>query len=317
MLKLIHWNGQRVHLSNNTNLTYHVLTRRKLMYRSKWLFLLVVVLALVFAACQPVMPESVVVAQSATDEGALEAARAASAAFGSVYGQGDAAAVAALYTGDAMVMAPNSEIITGEEDITAFWQGAMDAGVTVFQTVTEEMEVLGDTAIERGTAQLFLADGTSVETAKYILIWKEVDGEWLLHRDIWNSNLPAPAPQEASEASGECSLSTLQGTYMFHGRGMTSDGEAIVPYAEAGIIHLDGEGNQEGIFSTSIDGVAVDQQNAFSGTYEVAAQLEAGCAITAYAPVGDEVLVFHYYTTQEGDSWTYHSSGFSGIAVKQ
>jgi ketosteroid isomerase-like protein len=225
--------------------------------------------------------------------------------------------VASLYTDDAMVMAPNSEIITGHDNIAAFWQGAMDSGVTEFRTVTEEMEVVGDTAIERGTAQLFLADGTSVETAKYILVWKQVNDEWLLHRDIWNSNLPAPATQEASAPSDECSLSTLQGTYMFHGTGLTFDGEASVPYAEAGIIHLDGAGNQEGIFSTSLNGVGVDSQTPFSGTYEVAAQLEGGCAITAYAPVGDEVFVFHYYTTQGGDSWTYHSSGFSGIAVKQ
>jgi uncharacterized protein (TIGR02246 family) len=285
------------------------------MYRSKWFALLVIVLALGITACQPIMPETVVVAQSFSDEGALEAARAASAEFGPVYGQGDAAAVAALYTDDGMVMAPNSEVITGHDNIAAFWQGAMDSGVTDLQTVTEEMEVLDDTAIERGTAQLFLADGTSVETAKYILIWKEVNGEWLLHRDIWNSNLPAA--QEAAAPAEECAFSTLQGTYMFHGTGLTFDGQASVPYAEAGIIHLDGAGNQEGIFSTSLNGETVDSQTAFSGTYEVAAQLEAGCAITAYAPVGDEVLVFHYYTTQGGDSWTYHSSGFSGIAVKQ
>jgi ketosteroid isomerase-like protein len=225
--------------------------------------------------------------------------------------------VAALYTEDGMILAPNSEIVTGHANIEAFWQGAMDSGVTELEIVPEEMEVRGDTAIERGHAQLFLADGTSVDTIKYILIWKQVNGEWLLHRDMWNSALPASAPAEAGAPSGECSLSTLQGTYMFHGEGMTPTGESVVPYAEAGIIFLDGEGNQEGIFSTSLDGAAVDSQTSFNRTYEVAAQLEAGCAFTAYAPVGDEVLVFHYYTTEDGASWTYHAPGFSGIAVKQ
>jgi hypothetical protein len=103
---------------------------------------------------------------------------------------------------------------------------------------------------------------------------------------------------------------------MFHGEGMTPDGEAIVPYAEAGIIYLDGEGNQEGIFSTSFNGVTIDSQNPFTGTYEVAAELETGCAFTSYAPVGEEVLVFNYYSSQAGDSWTYYGPGFSGVAVK-
>ncbi len=144
------------------------------------------------------MSENVVMAQSASDEGTLEAVRTASAHFPEVYAQGDAAAVAALYTEDGMVMAPNSAVLTGDADIAAFWQGAMDAGVTELEIVAEELEVVGDTAIERGNAQLFLADGTSVDTIKYILIWKEQDGEWLLHRDIWNSNLPAAPAAEAS-----------------------------------------------------------------------------------------------------------------------
>src|SRR5688572_11414666 len=175
-----------------------------------------------------------------------------------------------------MILAPNLEVITGHESMAAFWQGAMDSGVTKLEIIAEELEVVGDTAIERGNAQLFLADGTSVDTIKYILIWKEQDGEWLLHRDIWNSNLPAAPAAEASAPAEECSLSTLQGLYMFHGEGMTPDGEAIVPYAEAGIIYLDGEGNQEGIFSTSFNGVTIDSQNPFTGTYEVAAELETG-----------------------------------------
>jgi uncharacterized protein (TIGR02246 family) len=287
------------------------------MYRSIWFVLLVCALALSISACQAVRPEAAVMAQSVSDEGAVEAARAASAQFAPVYGQGDAAAVAALYTQDGMILAPSSEIVTGHDNIQAFWQGAMDSGVTELEIVNEEMEVRGDTAIERGHAQLFLADGTSVDTIKYILIWKQVNGEWLLHRDMWNSNLPAPAAPEAGASSGECSVSTLQGTYMFRGEGLTSDGENTVHYAEAGIIYLDGEGNQEGIFSTGFGGTTVDSQTSFSGTYEVAAQLESGCAFTSYAPVGDEVLVFHYYSTLKGDTWTYYGPAFSGIAVKQ
>jgi uncharacterized protein (TIGR02246 family) len=82
-------------------------------------------LLLSVAACQPVMPE-VVVAQEDEQAEALEAVRAVSASVAEVYAQGDAAAVAALYTEDGMILAPNLEVITGHENIAAFWQGAMD-----------------------------------------------------------------------------------------------------------------------------------------------------------------------------------------------
>ena len=287
------------------------------MVRSNRFVLVLFALVLFVSACQPVAPEVAMAAELSDETESLEAVRAVSAQFPEVYAQGDAAAVAALYTEDGMIMAPNSEIVTTHPDIEAFWQGVMDLGVTELEIVPDEIEVYGDTAIERGNVQLFLGDGTSVDTVKYILVWKEQDGRWLLHRDMWNSNLPAPSPEEASAPANECALSTLQGVYMFHGEGMTPDGESIVPYAEAGIIYLDGEGNQEGIFSSSINGAAVDQQTHFTGTYEVAAELETGCAFTSYAPVGDEVLVFHYYSTHEGATWTYFGSGFSGVAVKQ
>ena len=43
--------------------------------------------------------------------------------------QGDAAGLAALYTEDGQVMAPNSDFITGKEAIQEFFQGSMDMGI--------------------------------------------------------------------------------------------------------------------------------------------------------------------------------------------
>ena len=38
---------------------------------------------------------------------------------------------------------------------------------------------------EVGEAQLTLGSGTAV--AKYVVVWKKADGQWRLHRDIWNT----------------------------------------------------------------------------------------------------------------------------------
>lgn len=34
-------------------------------------------------------------------------------------------------------------------------------------------------------------DGTVADRGKYIVVWKRVGGKWLLHRDIWNTSMPA------------------------------------------------------------------------------------------------------------------------------
>jgi hypothetical protein len=30
-------------------------------------------------------------------------------------------------------------------------------------------------------------DGTTIDTVQYVVIWKQEDGRWKWHRDIWNS----------------------------------------------------------------------------------------------------------------------------------
>ncbi len=112
------------------------------------------------------------------------------------FNNGDAPGVAGLYTQDAMVLPPDAVRLDGRQAIEQFWQGAIDAGLTNLVLETVEMDVSGDTTYEVGN--LFLdapgADGElSTISGKYIVIWKYgEDGEWRLHRDIWNVN-PAPA----------------------------------------------------------------------------------------------------------------------------
>jgi hypothetical protein len=44
----------------------------------------------------------------------------------------------------------------------------------------------GDTAVEIGLAELQL--GEQVVLAKYIVHWKQKQGNWLWDKDIWNMN---------------------------------------------------------------------------------------------------------------------------------
>jgi uncharacterized protein (TIGR02246 family) len=102
----------------------------------------------------------------------------------------DAAAIAALYTEEAMLLPPNAGFVKGKEAIQGMWQSMADMGIEmVFKTV--EVEGWDDTAIEMSTYEIKGPDGTVLDNGKYIVIWKYVEGKWLLHRDIFNSSVPA------------------------------------------------------------------------------------------------------------------------------
>lgn len=106
--------------------------------------------------------------------------------------QGDAAALAALYTENGQVLPPNSDFVTGKEAIQAFWQAIRDMGIMAATLETVEVEGHGDTATEVGKYTLHGEEGQQLDKGKYIVIWKQEEGQWKLHRDIFNTSMPAP-----------------------------------------------------------------------------------------------------------------------------
>lgn len=110
-------------------------------------------------------------------------------AFETYFRQHDAEGVADLYTQDGQLLPPGSEVVSGHADIAAFWQGAFDMGLVNVELDAVEVEDHGDTTIEVGRFTLGDADGQTVDHGTFIVVWKKVDGEWKLHRDIWNSNI--------------------------------------------------------------------------------------------------------------------------------
>jgi hypothetical protein len=57
--------------------------------------------------------------------------------------------------------------------------------------MSTEIESCGDMAWEVGNYKIAAVDGTTVDKGKYVTIWKFQDKKWKLHRDIFNSDLPA------------------------------------------------------------------------------------------------------------------------------
>ena len=111
------------------------------------------------------------------------------AAWEAAFNAGDGAGIAALHADDAMLLPPGSEAVEGRAAIEAFWQSTIEElGVQVALT-TSELESHMATAIEVGSYVFTSADGSHVDHGKYVVLWKKVDGDWKLHRDIWNSSM--------------------------------------------------------------------------------------------------------------------------------
>jgi ketosteroid isomerase-like protein len=104
-----------------------------------------------------------------------------------VVGKGDFDALARVYTKDATVMPPDGGIITGMENIKAFWKGAAEArGATAVPLTSVSIQIVGDTAYEIGRAVIHRKDAPAINV-KYVVVWKQEDGVWKWHVDIWNA----------------------------------------------------------------------------------------------------------------------------------
>ena len=113
-----------------------------------------------------------------------------------------------------------------------------------------------------------------------------------------------------TSAQGECTLSTIQGTYLFEGSGVTVQDGNVLPYAEAGVWTLDGAGNASGFISASTNGEPFSRREAFTATYEHTTD----CVYAVVDQFGFEVDL---YTSPSGNNIMYFAPGFSGTQIKQ
>lgn len=102
----------------------------------------------------------------------------------------DAAAIAALYAEDAIVMAPGAEPAEGRKAIEELLKGALEAaGGSQMKIKPVEVITADGWAVEVGTFVENAADGSHRDHGRYLAVWKSVRGKWMLHRDIWNSSM--------------------------------------------------------------------------------------------------------------------------------
>ena len=149
----------------------------------------------------------------------------------------DSAAIAAIYTADGAVLPPNGESVTGRVAIDAFWNEFLASGIGGEISDTE-VYAQGDLGYKVGTYTLTDANGATIDDGKYVEIWRRVDDQWQLHRDIYNSNRPlsaaeAPTSRVVVTAEVEDSAKWEEG-FRTHGELLGSMSASVSYYAATG-----------------------------------------------------------------------------------
>jgi len=109
--------------------------------------------------------------------------------FARAFNVGDAAAVAALYTEDAVILPPGGEAMKGRSAIQAFWKDAAEQ-LGDGKLTTGDVKSLGNEAAREIGSFTFRTKGAQPQeiTGKYVVIWEKVGKDWKLSTDIWNMN---------------------------------------------------------------------------------------------------------------------------------
>lgn len=105
---------------------------------------------------------------------------------------GDSVALAAHYHNDAELLFAHSEPIKGKGIVSA-WGQIIRMGVKEFTFTTTDLSGSGNLLVETGTYEMKMADNTLIDKGKYVVVWKQQNGEWKLFRDIGNTSLPPGA----------------------------------------------------------------------------------------------------------------------------
>ena len=130
-------------------------------------------------------------ARPASDRAAIEEA---SRQFSAAYVRGDAEAMAALYTPDAVIFPGNSEAITGRDAIRRYWTLAPGHRVTRHVATPADIRINGDHAYDHGVYEVSgERDGRPYGPflGKYVIVWRREPQGWRMHLDMWNSR-PQP-----------------------------------------------------------------------------------------------------------------------------
>jgi ketosteroid isomerase-like protein len=109
-----------------------------------------------------------------------------------VFGRRNFDALDQIYTVDARILPPGAPMISGRPAVKKFWTDLVEGAHAVAAELTSlDAMQAGNGVVEIGRAVLTVAppgESRAKMEVKYVVYWREEDGRWKWHVDIWNPN---------------------------------------------------------------------------------------------------------------------------------
>jgi ketosteroid isomerase-like protein len=112
--------------------------------------------------------------------------------FIDLFNKSDSVGLANMFTSDGKSMEPNEPSFIGRAKIQTHYSIVMSAGANKLGLSTTGLWGDEDMLAEEGEFIFMDKDEKQLDKGKYIVLWKQEDGNWKLFRDCYNSDLPVP-----------------------------------------------------------------------------------------------------------------------------
>ena len=117
------------------------------------------------------------------------------AEFTAAHVAGDVATIDAMFTRDAKAFPPGAEVASGPEALHTLTVEYLKSGVKAFTEQTMDLYGTSELLIDQGEYSVTYGPENTVERGKYLNVWKQENGEWRIHANIWNASPAVAAPR--------------------------------------------------------------------------------------------------------------------------
>ena len=104
---------------------------------------------------------------------------------------GDSAFLVNIFTQDAKVFAPNSDVVIGRPAIAVVNSQYLKLDIKEFREETTAFYGNEDYLIDEGNYYVRYGKDNTIDKGKYLNVWKKEDGDWKIYSNMWNTNMPA------------------------------------------------------------------------------------------------------------------------------
>jgi len=108
---------------------------------------------------------------------------------------GDVATIDSMFAPDAKSYPPGAHVVSGFPALHDFTVAYIKVGLTEFHEQTTDFYGNAEYVVDAGTYAVTYGPNHVTERGKYVNVWQQVNGNWKIKTNMWNTDTPAPTPK--------------------------------------------------------------------------------------------------------------------------